>query len=419
MSDTGEEALVVVGAGQAGAETAVAVRQAGYRGSITLVGEEDHAPYQRPPLSKSLLSERATFDDVRIRAPRAYESADVRLVAGARVVAVHRARQQVELQDGRRLPYTALALATGGRPRRLPWADDVGAWSLHTLEDAWRVRADLRPGVRLLVVGGGFIGLEAAAAATARGVVVTLVEARSRLLERTCPAAVADFLGGVHRSHGVDVRTGVTVVQAHRTSTGVTVALDDGTTLVVDHVLVGIGQVPNEELARTAGLTVQDGIVVDERARTSDPQIVAAGDCTRQRHGHLGVVVRLESQQNATDQARIAARTICGLPPAPPSVPTFWSDQHEHRLQIAGVASNGDQEVLRGRPEHGSFCVLTVQGDRLTSIHAVNSPRDHAAGRRLLARHGRLDPTAAADAAAPLTGLDPAPTDRSAPRCPQ
>lgn len=201
------------------------------------------------------------------------------------------------------------------------------------------------------------------------------------------------------------MRTGVSVLGARRTPTGISVALDDGTSCEVDVVVAGIGQIPNDRLARDAGLAVEDGIVVDEHARTGDPRVVAAGDCTRQRHGHLGIDIRLESQQNATDQARIAARSICGTDHAAPAVPWFWSDQYAHKLQMAGVASPGDHEVLRGSPDDGGFSVLTLRGDRLTSVQAVDRPRDFVAGRTLLTRGARLRPPGELTGSSPLTDL--------------
>lgn len=402
---TAPDALVVVGAGQAGAELAVTARQLGWPGPIHLVGAEEHPPYQRPPLSKGLLAGGGATAATPVRAPQAYAAAGVELVTGTSVTAVDLSRRTVALDDGRTLAYRALALTTGGRPRRLALSPGTTADALHSLEDARSLGAVLRPGLRLLVVGGGFVGLEVAAVATGLGAAVTVVEARPRLLERTCPAPVADLLAAAHTARGVDVRTGVSVVRVDRSGTGLVVHLDDGSAVAVDRVLAGIGQAPDDALARSAGLAVQDGVLVDQHARTSDPHVVAAGDCTRQLHGFLGVRLRLESQQNAGDQARIAARTVCGLPPAPAAVPTFWSDQYGHALQIAGVAGPGDREVVRRDPAGGGLSVLTLRGDLLTSVQAVDRPRDFAAGRKLLARRARLGPPEALGGPAPLTEL--------------
>ncbi len=399
------DALVVVGAGQAGAELAVTARQLGWPGPIHLVGAELHPPYQRPPLSKGLLAGGGSTTATPVRALPTYAAAGVDLVLGTSVTGVDLARRTVELDDGRTLGYRSLALTTGGRPRRLPLVEGTAADTLHTLEDARSLGAALRPGLRLLVVGGGFVGLEVAAVAAGHGAAVTVVEARPRLLERTCPAPVAAFFAAAHAARGVDVRTGVSVVRVDRTAVGLVVHLDDGSTVAVDRVLAGIGQVADDALARSAGLAVHDGVLVDQRARTSDPHVVAAGDCTRQLHGFLGVRLRLESQQNAGDQARIAARTACGLPPVAAAVPTFWSDQYEHTLQIAGVAAPGDRQVVRGDPRGGGFSVLTLRGDLLTSVQAVDRPRDFAAGRKLLARRARVGPPDALAGPAPLTDL--------------
>lgn len=405
--------VVVVGAGLAGAELAVAVRQAGHRGPVVLIGDEPHQPYQRPPLTKAVLRGTATEHDIRVRAEAAYDRAAVDLVLGVSVRALDALGQTVTLADDTVLSYDGLALTTGGRPRRLALGESVDALELYRLEDALHFRRLLRPGMRLLVVGGGFIGLEAAAAAVSAGAHVTLVELQHRLLARSCSPVVAEHLAAVHRDRGVDLRCGVGVQGAVRRPDGtLAVSLDDGSTVIVDHVLAGVGQVPNDELAAAAGLAVDDGVLVDQLCRTSHRHVVAAGDCARQQHGWLGRRVRLESQQNATEQARAAAATLTGARATATGVPWFWSDQYEHKLQMAGVPERGCQELRRGAGVVGDpFSVLFVRDGALVGIQAVDRPRDFAAGRKLMAQRARLDLARATDPDIPLGDLVCDPVD--------
>jgi len=401
-----EGRVVVVGAGLAGAELAVSLRQAGHRGPVVLVGDEPHQPYQRPPLSKAVLEGAASEHDIRVRAEAAYAKASVDLVLGVRVRSLDTMGQTVTLGDDTVVSYDGLALTTGGRPRRLVLGEGVEALSLYRLEDAVQLRGLLRPGLRLLVVGGGFVGLEVAAAAVSAGAEVTLVELQGRLLARSCSPVVAQHLAAVHRERGVDLRCGVGVVDAVRRDDGaLEVRLDDGSTVVVDHLLAGIGQVPNDELAAAAGLAVDDGVLVDEHCRTSDRHVVAAGDCARQHHGWLGRRVRLESQQNTTEQARVAAATLAGVMPAVTGVPWFWSDQYEHKLQMAGVPEPGDEELRRGGRDRNDFSVLFVRDDILVGIQALDRPRDFAAARKLMAQRARIDLARATDPDVPLVAL--------------
>lgn len=382
------KSIVIAGAGQAGAEIAVTLRQQGYDGEITLVGAEPHLPYQRPPLSKGFLRGTLGEEMLRIRPQAAYASAGIEVKLGTRVVKIDRAAHRVVLSDGRGLRYDKLALTTGGSPRAL--GVDVEHHYLHSLDQAASLRSRIRPGTRILIVGGGFIGLEAAATAVGAGAEVTLVEARPRVMARTCPPVVSAFYERVHREHGVDLRTGVSVRGARRLQGGTVVSLSDDTRVSVDLVLAGIGIAPNDTLAADSGLAAHDGVLVNAAARTSDPDIVAAGDCTRQWNGFLGRWIRLESQQNAADQARIASRTLCGLPAERFAVPWFWSDQYDNKLQMAGVARQGDTAVVRGDPAEGSFSVLYLRDGTVLAVDAVNRPRDFAAGRRLVAARAKL-----------------------------
>ncbi|MEU5264680.1 FAD-dependent oxidoreductase [Amycolatopsis sp. NPDC021455] len=378
--------IVILGAGQAGAELAFALRQNGHEDRIVLVGAERHLPYQRPPLSKAFLRGDVEQDALPIRAAETYAKAGIELDLNTTAAGIDRPTRSVLLADGRKLRYDKLALATGGRPRPLPFdTADVTSRSLHALDDAISLRHALAPGGRILIVGGGFIGLEVAAAATTMGIAVTLIEAAPRVLSRACSPAISAFVHREHCAHGVDLRTGVAVRGITRHGSTVLAELSDDTTVSADLVLTGVGIVPNDTLAADAGLAVDDGVLVDAMATTTDPDIVAAGDCTRQRHGFLDRQVRLESLQNATDQARIAARTLCGKPADPAPPPWFWSDQYHHKIRLAGLPEPDDTAVVRGDPLSDSFSVVYLRDGIITGLHTVNQPREFAAGRRLIA----------------------------------
>ncbi|MGV9796780.1 NAD(P)/FAD-dependent oxidoreductase [Mycobacterium sp. NPDC003449] len=403
---TNAETAVVVGAGQAGSELSISLRQNGFTGRIVLIGDEQHIPYQRPPLSKAALKGAATAHDVRVRSPEAYSASGIELALGNPVSDIDLETRSVVLENGAQLGYAKLAFTTGGRPRVLALGDNALAASLYALDDAAAVREHLLPGRRIVVVGGGFIGLEVAAVAAKAGAAVTVVEAADRIMGRTSPPVISDFFTSVHRAHGVVVRTGATLSSATPSRDGrVEARLGDGTTINADLVLAGIGQIPNDELARAAGLEVADGIVVDSQARTNWPDVVAAGDCTRQFHGLLQRPVRLESQQNATEQARIAARTLCGLNTETFNVPTFWSDQYDHRLQMVGLPLPDDEQVVRGDPASGSFSVVFLRDGSLVAVHAVGRPRDIVAGRKLIPARTRLGSPQDIAAGRPLVEL--------------
>jgi len=398
--------VVIVGAGQAGSELAVALRQNGFSDRILLVGAEPHLPYQRPPLSKAFLHGKVDQEALRIRALDAYANAGIEVELDTAAVGIDRRTRSVALADGRTLRYDKLALTTGGSPRPLRFGSGhVAGRTLHHLDDAIELRQELQSGGTLLIVGGGFIGLETAAAAAGMGIAVTLVEAQPRVLARTCPPAVSAFVEREHRRHGVDLRTGVSVRSVTRRDGALLAELSDDTVVRADLILTGVGIAPNDTLAATAGLAVDDGVLVDAMARTEDPDIVAAGDCTRQWHGFLGRSVRLESVQNATDQARTAARTLCGKPTERFTAPWFWSDQYDHKIQMAGLPQTGDTEVVRGDPSSNSFSVVYLRKGVITGLHAVNRPRDFTAARQLVTGRAAMTGDEAASEDLPLSEL--------------
>ncbi|HMN80107.1 MAG TPA: FAD-dependent oxidoreductase [Burkholderiaceae bacterium] len=403
--------LLIVGAGHAGSELAVAARQNGWSGRIVLLGDEPVPPYQRPPLSKAYLLGKADVDSLALRGASVYAAANIELRPGARVRAVDRAAHLVELADGSRLSYRKLAWCAGGRPRPFvcDGIDEAAAPSnlfhLRTLADSDRIRAALRPGARLIVIGGGYVGLEVAASARGLGAEVTVVEAQPRVLARVAGPEVSAFYESVHRRAGVQVLTGGVQRVSCVAGRIAAVLLADGQVLEADAVVAGIGMLPNVEVLAAAGLPADGGIRVDSLSRTEDPDIVAAGDCTMQQHGLYDRPLRIESVPNALEQARAAASWLCGKPKPNRSVPWFWSDQYDLKLQMAGLSTGYEQCVLRGDPAARSFCAFYLRGPRLLAVDAVNRPGDFMAARRALTQPVEVDAGRLADESVPLKEL--------------
>ena len=392
--------LVIVGASYAGLNLALSARQAGHAGPITLIGDEAGLPYQRPPLSKAFMLGKVAESALPIRPQQSLDSNQIEFLPGTRVAALDRAGQAVETEDGRRIPYDRLALTIGcrARPLAVPGAELGGVHYLRSLDDARALRDSAAAAQAPLIVGGGFIGLEVAASLASQGKQVTVVEAQDRLLARAVPPVLSEFLTGVHRDAGVRILFG-TIVRGLNGENGrvVSAELSDGTVLPADLVLAGIGALANTELASAAGLTCDDGIVVDEFMRTSDPNIVAAGDCTRFPTRFAARPVRLESVQNAQDQARMAALTVTGTLRAYDAVPWFWSDQYDLKLQMVGLSHGHDQMVLRGSMEERKFSLFYFKGDQLIAIESINRSGDHMAGRLLIAADAKVTPDQIAD----------------------
>ena len=407
---------LIVGASQAGVQVAASLRELGDDEPILLVGSEPRAPYQRPPLSKAYLAGQATADSLLLRSPEWYAGRriDVRLstpIASVRLDATGGGSGVATTRYGEELGFARLALTVGGRARRLrvPGADLDGVCYLRHLRNADELRERLAAAFHVVVVGGGFIGLEAAAAATGAGKDVTVVDIADRLLGRAVAPVVSDFYSGAHQRRGTRVllRTGVAAVEAAADGGRVGgVRLADGRLLPADLVLVGIGLEPRTELAGQLGLEVDNGIVVDSCARTSNPAVVAAGDCTTLPHPLTGEGrVRIESVQNAVAQAQAAAASLLGRPAANRAVPWFWSDQGDLKLQIAGLSHGYDQVVVRGAPLSERFSVLYYAAGRLIAVDAVNSPRDYMVARKVLGAGGTLAADRVADASVPLKEL--------------
>lgn len=395
---------VVIGAGQAASQLVASLRAEGYGAAITVIGDEAFPPYQRPPLSKKFLSGEMEEDRLYIKPPEFYAQANATLVLNARATAVDLDAKRVTLADGATFAYETLVFATGSRVRKLtvPGADLAGIFYLRGIADVKAIQPHFSAGKRLVVVGGGYIGLETAAVAAKRGLQVTVVEALERCLQRVTSQQISDFYEGVHRAEGVTIltRTGV-----HGFSQG------EGGSLIVhtangdipaDLVVAGIGILPEQELAQAAGLVCDNGIVVDEFARASDPSVYAAGDCANHPNPLLGRRLRLESVQNAIDQAKAAALAITGKPKPYAEVPWFWSDQYDLKLQIAGLSAPGDEVVLRGDPATRKFAAFYLREGHVAAVDAVNAAPEYMIGRMMIAQKKSVEAAKLADLSIPM-----------------
>ena len=393
------ERIVIVGAGHAAGVAAASLREQGYGGGIVMVGEEGLPPYQRPPLSKEYLAGQMPPERLLLKPEKFYAERAIELRLGVRVEAIECGSMQLQLAGGETLGYSRLLLATGSRPRKLavPGANLAGVHYLRTAADVAAIRADMAPSARAVVIGAGYIGLEAAAVAVKAGMQVSVLEAADRILGRVSGAAVAEFFAEAHRAQGVDVRCGVRIEALEGSGRVEAVATSDGP-VAADLVVIGVGIEPNVGIAAAAGLACDNGIVVDEFTRTSDANIHAAGDCTNHPNAVLGARVRLESVQNAVDQARAAASNLCGKPRAYAELPWFWSNQYDLRLQIAGLSQGHDGTLVRGSPAARSFSVMYLREGRLIAVDTVNAPREHLAFRKLIAGGGEVDAARLVDA---------------------
>lgn len=400
------DTIVIVGTGQAGGWAAQTLRKEGHAGRIVLIGDEPHIPYERPPLSKAVLSGEAPAESTYLIKREAFDELALDWRPGVRVTAIDRAARQLRLSAGEPIAYDKLILCNGGRARTLqvPGADLRGVYTLRNIEDARALGQALLPGKRLVVVGGGWIGLEVAATARKKGMDVTVVEAMRRLCERTVPPEISEYLSGLHAKHGTEVILGAGVTSFSRDAQGtLTVTLSDGRELLCDAVVVGIGLIPNDELAREAGLECDGGIVVDAQCRTSDADILAAGDVASWHCQWAGRRMRLESWQNAQEQGIAAARAALGLPVDHQPLPWFWSDQYDANLQIYGMPTPSHRVVVRGAPESGSFVLFYLDGNVVSAALGPNSAKDLRFARRLIEQRKVIDPERLADVQVPMS----------------
>ena len=396
--------VLIIGAGHAGGSVAAFLRQYGHEGPIVLAGEEDAPPYQRPPLSKAWLKGEADLEALLLRPLSFYAEQNIDFRPSTVAVAVDPEAKTIAFHDGTSETYDVLVLATGSTARKLPvpGGDHPDLLELRTMKDAERLKAVLGPGKRLAVVGGGYVGLEAAASARALGAEAVVIERAPRVLARVASETLSAFFTAQHRAHGVEILTDAEVVAVARD--GVTLA--DGSVVSADAVLVGVGALACDALARSAGLTCDDGLVVDAEARTSDPAIFAIGDMTRRPIPvHGGVHHRLESVPNALEQAKQAAAAIVGRAGPTPEVPWFWSDQYDVKLQIAGLPFDADRQVVRGDPTASGFAVFHLNGDRIVCVEAVNAPPEFMAGKSLIAKATPVDVDKLADPAVSMKAV--------------
>ena len=394
--------IVIVGAGHAGGAAAALLRQHGHTGPITLVGEEPWVPYQRPPLSKAYLKGEADAESLKLRPDAFYAEQDIGLRLGIRAESVDREQKVVRLQGGEELAYDILILATGSANRKLsfPGAHPDELLELRNLADAERLKDVLGPGRRLAIVGGGYIGLEAAASARKLGAEATVIELAPRVLARVACEELSGFFEAYHRKHGVEI---LTQAQVHEVAHGPDgrisgVRLMDGRSIACDAVLVGVGAMACADLARDSGIDCDVGVIVDEAGRTSDPDVFALGDVTFRPMPHYGGRRhRLESVPGALEHARHATAAILGLPAPPHEPPWFWSDQYDLKLQIAGVPFDADQRVIRGDLEAAKFAIFHLSAGHLAAVEAVNAPPEFMGGRLLIAQGRLVDPAKLAD----------------------
>ncbi|MGE0281947.1 MAG: NAD(P)/FAD-dependent oxidoreductase [Rhizobiaceae bacterium] len=381
------DSVAIIGAGHAGVQAAASLREEGFEGRVTLISDERDLPYHKPPLSKTFVKDEAAHPQP-LRGEAFYAGNRIDLALGGRVEGFDLARRAVAFEGGERLSFDRLILATGARPRPLPLpgADLAGVAMLRTLDDARLIRDMAKEAGEAVVIGAGFIGLEIAATLAAGGRAVTVIEAMERPLGRGVAAVIAAHVRQRMEAHGIRILTHASIEALDGEAGRVrAVKLASGMSIPADLVVIGVGVVPNVEMAATAGLFVGNGIRVDGAMRTTAPEVLAIGDCVSYRHWMTGQDVRLESVQNATDQAKLAARTVVGRDGSYDSVPWFWSDIGDMKLQMVGLIGREDRHVMTGSPEDNKFSVFHFAGERLTAIETVNRPADHMLGRRILA----------------------------------
>ncbi len=397
--------VIIVGGGHAAGQAAASLRQEGYEGAVTVIGEEPHPPYQRPPLSKQYLAGEQPIDKVYLRPETFYDGKDITLVKGVRVDALNTQDNTVTTESGDTLNYEHLIIATGTRPRVLPipGADLQGVHYLRTIADVDGIRAEFAAGKKLVIVGGGYIGLEVAAVATEAGLKVSVLEMEDRILQRVTTPQMSEFYTRLHTGRGIDIRTN-TGASAFEGKDGKVVAAVCGDEQIdADVVVVGIGVIPNVELAEAAGITCDNGIVVDNRCKTSIANVFAIGDCSNHPNELLDRRLRLESVPNAMEQSRVTAANIVGKDKTYNSMPWFWSDQYELKLQMLGFSADGDETVQRGDMQSNEFAVFYLKDDKVVAVDAVNSPRDFMAAKQLVGK--AVDKTKLADTNVPIKEL--------------
>ena len=396
--------MVIIGAGHAAGQAAASLRQEKYEGPITIIGDEPHIPYQRPPLSKQYLSGEQAIERVYLRPEKFYDDKDVTLKLGVSATEIDREAKQVVLDSGETVPYNKLIIATGSRPRilNIEGSDLKGIHYLRTIADVDAIRNEMAAGKNLVIVGGGYIGLEVASVGIEKGLNVHVLEMESRILQRVTTPEMSEYYHNLHSGRGVNIHTD-TMVSGFAGSEQVEQVLCGDASFDADLVIVGIGIIPNIELAQAAGLECDNGIVVDDHCRTSDPEIYAAGDCTNHPNPLLDRRLRLESVPNAMEQARVCVSNMLGGDKVYAAMPWFWSDQYELKLQMVGFSADGDEHVLRGKMEENQFAVFYLNNGKVVAADAVNSPKEFMVCKQLVGK--AVDPAALANPETELKDL--------------
>ena len=396
--------MVIIGAGHAAGQAAASLRQEKYTGPITIIGDEAHLPYQRPPLSKAYLSGSQEVERVYLRAEKFYQEKEIDLQLSTRATAIDPDAKAVELEDGSKIDYDKLLISTGSRPRLLsiPGSDLGGIHYLRTIDDVDGIRADMHEGANLVIVGGGYIGLEVAAVGVEQGLNVHVLEMEDRILQRVTTPTMSKYYDELHRGRGVQIHTN-TGVTGFSGDAKVQKVMCGDTEFAADMVIVGIGIVPNIELAEAAGIICDNGIVVDDHCQTSNPDIYAAGDCTNHPNALLDRRLRLESVPNAMDQARTSASNMLGGDKSYAAIPWFWSDQYELKLQMVGFSADGNREVLRGDMASNQFAVFYLKDNTVVAADTVNSPKEFMLCKQLVGKEA--DSAVLADSTSDLKSL--------------
>ena len=402
------ENFIIAGASHAASMLAPTLRQQGWQGRILVIGAEASIPYHRPPLSKDYLAGEKTLDEILIRPAKVYEKSEVEFILNTSVESIDRNNKTVRLSNNETLSYDKLALTVGSKVRKvnLPGVDLDGVFYLRDLRDVERITPYINPGANAVIVGGGYIGLETAAVLNKKGMNVTVLEMMERVLQRVTAPVISEFYTRIHEEEGVSIRCGVGVSGFKGNGRVAKVLCSDGSGFAADLVIIGVGILPNTALAEAAGLEVDNGIVVNDRAQTSDPDIFAAGDCTNHHNPIYDRRIRLESVQNATDQSRVAAGAACGKEVSYNAVPWFWSEQYDLMLQIAGLSQGYDEIITRGDPGNGrSFAAFYLREGRVIAVDAVNKPQEFMFSKKLIPLRKTVDKKRLADAGTPIKEL--------------
>ena len=396
--------IVIIGAGHAAGQAAASLRQAKFEGSITIIGDEAHVPYRRPPLSKQYLAGTQVADKVYLRAEKFYADNDIQLMLDTRATQIDPGTKTINLDNGETIAYEKLLISTGSRPRKLSieGSDLSGIHYLRTMDDVDGIRADVKPGANLVIVGGGYIGLEVAAVGIELGMNVHVLEMEERILQRVTTPEMSAYYHKLHSDRGVHIhtQTGVTGFSGNGKVENV---LCGDESFAADIVIVGIGIIPNIEIAEEAGIHCDNGIVVDDHCCTSDPDIYAAGDCTNHPNPLMNKRLRLESVPNAMDQARVSTANMLGDDKVYAAIPWFWSDQYELKLQMVGFSADGDSQVLRGDMENHQFAIFYLKDGKVVAADAVNSPKEFMLCKQLVGKPA--DPAQLADPETDLKSL--------------